>query len=686
MTMAGRGARTRSASLAALVGLGAWALWAAGGARPGLAAEPGQQALELGRVVVAGEAPPPEETQLKDRTAAVTVITAESFQEKASSVPEVLEQSVGLTVRRFGGLGAFTTASIRGSSAQQVAVLLDGVPLGGPATGLVNLSNLPLGEVERIEVYRGTAPLRLRSPAIGGVINVVTRRAKPGWDARAEATYGSFDTLDVKGLASWRGGAVGLLASASYTSSDGDFEFLDDNGTRVNPDDDEVVARENNAFYAKNLLVKASWEASPTFRLELSDDYFEKREGVPGIGSNQSTSARLRTYRNVISLRAAKDGLVSPDLGVEVLLHRLDETTAFLDPLGEIGVGRQDTVNETRSWGADTTFTYYWGEHQVITLLGAYRDEEAESRDELADPSQGDTQARTTYQAGLEDEIYLLGDRLVLDPQVLYTYLDHDFGGEAPFSWTPLPSPDDEGYWSYKMGLGYRWTPSVRVRANLGRYYRFPTLTELFGDRGTVIGNPELVPEKGLNWDLGVSWDPGPAGWLDRLHLEATYFQSRTDDLILFVQTSQRTVRAVNLSSAWIWGVETAWAADLWGHLGVSGNYTFQHTENTSDIPYYRGNQLPGRPAHELFNRTELRWGRGKVFHEISWTAENYLDAANFEKVQVRRIHNLGISFRPSRRTTLTFEVKNVTDEQVSDVLGFPLPGRAYYGTVTVQM
>ncbi len=665
-----------------LAGLGAWALCPG----PALGAGPGGT-LELGRVVVAGEAPPPEETELKDRTAAVTVIRADSFQEKASSVPEVLEQSVGLTVRRFGGLGAFSTASIRGSSAQQVAVLLDGVPLGGPATGLVNLSNLPLGEVERIEVYRGTAPLRLRSPAIGGVINVVTRAAKPGWDARAGATYGSFDTLDVRGLASWRGSTVGLLASASYTSSDGDFEFLDDNGTRVNPHDDEVVTRENNAFYARNLLVKASWEASPTFRLELSDDYFEKREGVPGIGSNQSRAARLRTYRNVISLRAARDELVSPDLGVEVLVHRLDETTAFQDPLGEIGVGRQDNVNETRSWGADTTFTYYWGERQVLTLLGAYRNEEAESRDELAEPPEGDTQERTTYQAGLEDEIYLLADRLVLDPQVLYTYLDHDFGGQAPFSWSPLPSPEDRGYWSYKMGLGYRCTPSVRVRANLGRYYRFPTLTELFGDRGTVIGNPELVPERGLNWDLGVSWDPrGAPGWLDRLHLEATYFQSRTDDLILFVQTSQRTVRAVNLSSAWVWGVEAAWAADLWGRLGVSGNYTFQHTENTSDIPYYRGNQLPGRPQHELFNRTELRWGRAKVFHEISWTGGNYLDAANFEKVEVRRIQNLGVSLRPSRRITLTFEAKNITDEQVSDVLGFPLPGRAYYATVTVQL
>ncbi|GAB6061691.1 TonB-dependent receptor plug domain-containing protein [Deferrisoma palaeochoriense] len=646
---------------------------------------PADESPVLQEVVVSAEVPPPEQPQTPERTAAVTVIPAERFQEKATSVPEVLEQSVGLTIRRFGGLGAFSTASIRGSTGQQVAVLLDGVPLAGPGTGLVNLGDLPLGDVERIEVYRGTSPLRLRSPAIGGVINVVTRRAKPGWTARADATYGSFDTLDARGVVSWKGDRVGLLASGSYTSSDGDFEFLDDNGTRANPDDDETTTRRNNAFYARNLLAKVSWEPSPLLRLELSDDYFDKREGVPGIGSNQSDTARLRTYRNVLSVRAVRDAFLSENLGAELFLHRVDETTAFLDPLGEIGVGRQDNVNETVAWGGEGILTWYWGEAQVLSFLGAYRNERAESRDELTEPSQGDTQERTTYQAGVEDEVYLLDDRLVLVPQVLYTFLDHEFGGRSPFSWKELPSPDDRGYWTYRVGLSSQPRPWIKVRANVARAYRFPTLTELFGDRGTVIGNPELVPERGVNWDVGVSLDPvWPGG---RVHLEAAYFQSRTDDLILFEQTSQRTVRATNVSSAWVWGVETAWSLEVANRLAVSGNYTFQHTENTSDIPYYRGNQLPGRPEHELFNRLELLLPLGlKAFHEFSWTSGNYLDAANFERADIRRIHNLGLSARPTGTLTVTFEAKNLTDEQVSDALGFPLPGRSYYVTVSAQL
>ncbi len=643
--------------------------------------------IVLDEVVVSAEAPAVETAEVHDRTAAVTVIRAESFQGKATAVPEVLERSVGLTVRRFGGLGAFATASIRGSSAQQVAVLLDGVPVAGADTGWVNLSNLPLGEVERIEVYRGTAPLRLRSPAIGGVINVVTRRARPGWHGRAEVTYGSFDTLDLKGLVSWKGEAAGFLVSAGYTSSDGDFEFLDDNGTRANSEDDEVTARRNNAFYARNLLARATWEPSPTLHLEVWDDYFDKREGVPGIGSNQSERAHLRTYRNVAAARIGKQEFLVPDLEVELSMHRVDETTAFYDPLGEIGVGRQDNVNENVAWGGEGVLTAYVGEVQALSFLAAYREERSKSWDERARVTEGDPQERRTLQFGAEDEIYLFGDRLLVNPQALYTRVAYDFGGTAPFSWQPLPAPDDEHYWSYKLGATWEPVPGLRVRANVGRYFRLPTLAELFGDRGGVVGNPELVPEKGVNWDIGFSWDrPRPWGPVERLHLEAGLFQSLTDDLILFVQTSQRTVKAINVSSARVWGVETAWSVDLAGWLAVQGNYTYQHTENTSEIPYYRGNQLPGRPAHELFNRVEVRWRILEAFHEFSWTAQNYLDAANFEKAESRQIHNVGLRVRPRPWLSVTAEAKNLTDEQVVDALGFPLPGRSYYVTVSAEM
>ena len=107
--------------------------------------------------------------------------------------------------------------------------------------------------------------------------------------------------------------------------------------------------------------------------------------------------------------------------------------------------------------------------------------------------------------------------------------------------------------------------------------------------------------------------------------------------------------------------------------------------KNTSDIPFLKDKKLPGRPEKELFVRSELFNRRAKVFYEYNYLSNNFLDQANIRKVDERNIHNAGISIYPFNSTTFTFEVKNIGDEQVSDVLGFPLPGRSYFGTVLFE-
>ncbi len=649
------------------------------------AAARAEDPYELGEVVVAGEAPAPEAARVADRTAAVTVIRVDEHARQMATVPQLLEQSVGLTVRRFGGLGSFATASIRGSSAQQVAVLVDGVPVNGATSGVVNLSNLPLGGVERIEVYRGVAPVRLHASAIGGVINIVTRRADAGSSADASVTYGSFGTVDARATGAWQGDRFGLVVGGGYAASDGDFSFEDDNGTPLNPSDDEITTRENNDFAQWNALVKGTWTPGGRVRFELSNDHFRKDEGVPGISSNQSETARLRTRRNLLTGRAVVEDLGAGAVRLELGAFRRDQRTAFSDPDGEIGVGRQDNRTDEWSWGADAFLEAAVGEHHEPGLVLAYREERARTEDDLSDPpGEGDTQLRRTAQVGVQDRVYLWSDRVVADVQVLYDHLTHAFDTSGGIG-SPADTPDDGGYWTSKAGVEADLGKGWRLRVNGGRYNRFPTFSELFGDRGTVIGNPGLAPENGVNADAGVSWD-GRVPGVDDVHLEATAFASWTDDLILFVQTSQRTIRAENLSSARVRGVETRWTGRVWGRLSVAGNYTFQATEDTSDIPYYRGNQLPGRPEHEVFNRAELSVGRVRVFHELRWIGGNYLDRANYREVSARALHNLGLTVALGSKATLTLEGRNLTDNRITDVLGFPLPGRSYFATVRVEL
>ena len=110
-----------------------------------------------------------------DPSAFATVIDARALDDRFATVEEVLDQVPGVRVRRFGGIGSYSTASIRGSKSEQVLILLDGVRLNSAQLGSVDLSTIPLRQVDRIEVLRGGGSARFGSDAESGVISITTR-------------------------------------------------------------------------------------------------------------------------------------------------------------------------------------------------------------------------------------------------------------------------------------------------------------------------------------------------------------------------------------------------------------------------------------------------------------------------------------------------------------------------------
>jgi outer membrane receptor protein involved in Fe transport len=167
--------------------------------------------------------------------------------------------------------------------------------------------------------------------------------------------------------------------------------------------------------------------------------------------------------------------------------------------------------------------------------------------------------------------------------------------------------------------------------------------------------------------------------------LEFAYFQSHADNLIVFVQTSQSVARAENIGASSIKGYEVSWSGTAWQHLRLYGNYTFQDAKDTSNT-FSQGNILPGRPAHELHQGLELFNASAKFVYELDYIAANFLDRANAFKVDHRLLHNLSLTVLPfGKRLKLTFEVKNLTANQIADFRGFPLPGRSYFGTVEAR-
>jgi iron complex outermembrane receptor protein len=223
------------------------------------------------------------------------------------------------------------------------------------------------------------------------------------------------------------------------------------------------------------------------------------------------------------------------------------------------------------------------------------------------------------------------------------------------------------------------------LKGNIGRYYRAPSFYELFGDKGWVIGNTNLKPEAGLNRDVGFRIEGtsqmGFAGFL-----ELSYYANNLEDMIQFIQFSQKVSRPENIGVAHVRGVELTAGCTVFNHLQLDVAYTHQKAINQTELygGIYKGNYLPNKPKHTFSGRIEpFHRSYGRVFYEYIFSSANFRDQYNKVRVPERTIHNVGATvYLVSGKVHLTIEGKNLTDNQVADLWGYPLPGRSYYATV----
>ena len=151
------------------------------------------------------------------------------------AVGDLLDETPGLQVRRLGDAFAPQSVTLRGAPAAHVTVALDGVVLNDAASDGVDLSVLPPMLLQRADVYRGAAPLRLGSAGLGGAVELITREATPGRSAWIMAGAGSYGARRAGVFIGSSRGRCSTLAAASVRASDGDFPFYDDRGTPLLP-------------------------------------------------------------------------------------------------------------------------------------------------------------------------------------------------------------------------------------------------------------------------------------------------------------------------------------------------------------------------------------------------------------------------------------------------------------------
>jgi len=612
-----------------------------------------------------------------DPSAFATVIRAEDFADRVTSVPELLREAVGVQVLSLGG--DFATVSIRGSTAEQVMVYLDGVPLNRALGGSVNIADLPLGQIESIAIYRGFTPASLPASSIGGAILIETRRPDGKNAASASASYGSFGTGEA--IASWSGGsdrAAWSLGADSKTSR-GDFPYLDNNGTDFSSTDEFLTRRANNDFRKDHFSGRLSVKTGERARLAVSTDLLSSDQGVPGLGAAKSPVARFGSSRALFRTELEIPGL----LGGHLLARGAADYTLYTESFSDsdhVLSQAPETDNTIGSLGQEVGFVLVASRRQGISLLASHRRDTADlARHIPLEPSDLGTASRDDLTVTLEDQVSLAGGRLVLSPSVRReTYANRFAPGPATGSFPPSLAAGDARV-TGKAGFRALLNGTLTLKGNFGRFLRLPDFIELFGNRGSVLGNPSLVPESGRNFDFGISASRRAGPVLRRAQVEADIFETLSDDLINFVQNPQATVIAMNVGRARIRGIEIALDLALGPRFSGSLNVTRQRSVNLSDDPNL-GRELPFRPDDEVSAGAGLAIGPGRIVYAFTYVGPNFVDGENTASRALpgRYLHDLGYRLTLPRGLKAVLEIKNLGDDRTYDVARYPLPGRSF--------
>jgi vitamin B12 transporter len=578
-----------------------------------------------------------------DPTASATVVDAARFAGEAKDVAALVATAPGVAINDYGGLGQLATVSIRGSTSDGVLVLLDGLPLNTAFGGGVDLSSIPRAWIERIEVVRGPAGAYYGAGALGGVVNVITRRAfLPGWSA--EGSAGSFETLAVAGDAAFGGTGRVTLLGASAESTGGRFPYLYDQGLPGGPLVPSM--RENNAARRASALLKSGRPVGEG-RLDVLLQVGAGHRELPGFASSPTPWAWQDDGRAVGTARYALG-----DLGGGATLAA--RAHLRLDLLDTLVTGPGDAPTRQRGGGAGLAL------QGALPHAGGELGAAAELSGELV-RADGLGQQRSRGRAALavREDLLALAGRLRLAPALR---LERDGG------YTGL---------SGALGLGWRMTDGLGLRASAGRTFRAPGLAELYLQQGLVAPNPGLVPEEGLAIDASLVAD-GPLGFASvGGHL------TRYQDLIIYEPSDAfGRLKPFNTGQAFAGGLEAEVAsAPAAGRLRatLAASYTLLVTELLRGSPAEVGHWLPYRARHRLYARAAVAPDPLEAHLEAHYVGLRYQDRRNLNPIPASLAWNAGASVAVWRgpAVRLHLEVRNLTDDRtLTDGLGNPLPSR----------
>lgn len=633
------------------------------------------------------------------------VVTATRSEESAKNVPAKIEvidkQEIDLTVgntlteqlKKSSSIsvieypGALAGIGIRGfrpefsGITKHSLILIDGRP-----SGVTNLATLLTDNIERIEVLKGPASSLYGAEAMGGVINIITRKNTEELTGKVEVGYGSFETNIQNAMV---GGKVGekfdFDASVGRYDQQGDIKVGDDGEDRA-----------NTSYLTQNADLRLGADIGDSWRMDIRGNGYQGRDietpGDVAYGDTQSGYKDIDNYG--VDLRAEGGAGENNQLGI-TLYATLEEQENYSDHYYGTPMPTYQSYDSETSWlGAQIKDTYSWGDHSFITGLD-FQDIKKESRSYNTDGSQkapySPDEGRVNVAGYLESVWKFYDEKLTATAGARFDYFEVETL-ETPFKSDFTPNSEDFTNFSPRAGLNYRFDSGTRLHSTIGQAFVPPSAAQLamyaetYVDGVTMIskGNSDLEPENSTTWDGGIGYEKQEMGF----NCDLSYFYTDVTDRITSI-TEGLVSTYQNSLGAEIQGIEVEISLDLgtlldWGRsLKLYLNSTnilkaeeelegggMEDIHNVADYTYNYGVQYDdGMFDGRLHFRTvgEMR--------DTDWVTAGYpeIEYPSFTVADIV----VGTNFLDHHRVQLTID--NILDEDYYEKKGYPQPGLAFY-------
>ena len=674
-----------------------------------------EQAEEISGVTVSGKT---IAHQKKEESMPVTVIDMSNMRGTVSNVQDILAKTVGVTLRTSGGVGSSSRISVRGLEGKRIGFFIDELPMT-EQTDYLDINDIPVDMIDRIEIYKGVVPARFGGSSLGGAINIVIREYP---DKYADLSYGyeSFNTHKAQGVFKRNLKARGLVfgIGGGYTTSDNNYTF-------DSPYREGLRITRNHDKYRKYIIggsfkAKKWWFDEVEFEPVVVKTYKE----IQGI-EYDIREAHSESLMAGLANKLTKDNFLTEGLNFDMFngvvltkMNFIDKATrryewdgsSYPTPSrygGEVGYNfPSDSDDQKLSFINKTNLEYIINERHSFNFNSVFSIAKGTPKDELKTLSLGkqvnfDSRMHS-WVSGLTYDLRSLNDIFLNSLTVrYYQYTMHT--QMAPLF---VPGKYDidlqKNNWGVNNAMRYRFLPSLMGKLSAGYEVRIPSENELLGDGISVVPSADLLPERNASANLGLLFDL-TGKHPTNAQIEMNFFYMYLQDMIRYT-AGLIGAQYQNFGEMRTLGVEFEAKADVLPSLYAYVNTTYQDLRDTRDyepastVPnptkYKRMPNIPYLMANAgiEFHRENLFGGSGqntRLFADVAFVEEYFYDfeLTQLQKRRIPRSTTIDIGFEHSflnNKLFISGKLRNVTNEKTLSEFNRPLPG--INGGVKIRM